>query len=106
MSIPKQNQQPKLSDLAREGPRMQPEHHGRIRCSACLSIRILCRSLDAQQAIGVSSKAIMMVTPHNWKEPETMGLSAPCGGGNVSLIVGMSFDETPMKTAVIPYAQT
>jgi hypothetical protein len=34
-----------------------------------------------------------MVTPHNLSEPETIGLSVPPGGGNFSLIVGMSFDE-------------
>jgi hypothetical protein len=37
-----------------------------------------------------------MVTPHNLSEPETIGLSVPPGGGNFSLIVGMSFDEAPM----------
>ena len=46
----------------------------------------------------------MIVTPHNKSEPETIGLSAPCGGGNFSLIVGMSFDETPMKAAATPAA--
>src|SRR6185437_9932945 len=46
----------------------------------------------------------MMVTPHNWSEPETIGLSAPCGGGNFSLIVGMSFDEAPMKAPASPAA--
>src|SRR5436309_13261817 len=34
----------------------------------------------------------MIVTPHNRSEPETIGLSAPCGGGNFSLIVGMSIN--------------
>jgi hypothetical protein len=46
----------------------------------------------------------MMVTPHNLSEPETIGLSVPFGGGNFSLIVGMSFDEAPMKAAATPAA--
>jgi hypothetical protein len=46
----------------------------------------------------------MMVTPHTLSEPETIGLSVPLGGGNFSLIVGMSFDEAPMKAAATPAA--
>ncbi len=46
----------------------------------------------------------MIVTPHNISEPETIGLSVPCGGGNFSLIVGISFDEAPMKAAATPAA--
>ncbi len=46
----------------------------------------------------------MMVTPHNLSEPETIGLSVPPGGGNFSLMVGMSFDEAPMKAAAAPAA--
>src|SRR6185369_9697861 len=46
----------------------------------------------------------MMVTPHNWSEAETIGLSVPWGGGNFSLSVGMSFDEAPMKAAATPAA--
>src|ERR1035441_4884077 len=45
-----------------------------------------------------------MVTPHNLSEPETIGLSVPPGGGNFSLIVGMSFDEAPMKAPARPAA--
>ena len=52
----------------------------------------------------MSSNATMMVTPHNLSEPETIGLSVPCGGGNFSLSVGMSFDEAPMKAAAMPAA--
>lgn len=52
----------------------------------------------------MSSNAAMMVTAHNRSKPETIGLSVPCGGGNFSLIVGMSFDEAPMKAPAIPAA--
>ena len=52
----------------------------------------------------MSNKATMMVTPHNRSEPVTIGLSVPCGGGNFSLIVGMSVDEAPMKAAATPAA--
>ena len=45
-----------------------------------------------------------MVTPHNWSRPDTSGWSVPRGGGNFSLIVGMSFDEDPMKAAASPAA--
>jgi hypothetical protein len=44
----------------------------------------------------------MIVTPHNVSEPETIGLSLPCGGGNFSFIVGMSIDEAPIKAAITP----
>jgi len=46
----------------------------------------------------------MMVTPHNRSVLVTIGLSDPFGGGNFSVIVGMSFDEAPMKAAATPAA--
>src|ERR1051326_8048 len=46
----------------------------------------------------------MIVTPHNCSDAETIGLSTPFGGGNFSLIVGMSFDEAPVKAPITPAA--
>jgi len=43
-----------------------------------------------------------MVTPHNRSVLVTIGLSAPFGGGNFSVIVGISFDEAPTRAAATP----
>jgi hypothetical protein len=51
----------------------------------------------------VSSKASMTFTPHSSRLVATR-LSTPCGGGNFSFNVGMSFDEDPLKAAASPAA--